>query len=42
MQKKNSVMRMRSCCFAYSTYCLFDVLVVVAVVASYSPKYDAS
>ena len=28
-------MHVQSCCFAYSTYCYFDV--VVAVVASQSP-----
>ena len=25
-------MHVQSCCFAYSTYCVLDVLVVVAVV----------
>ena len=29
-------MHVQSCCFAYSTNCFFDVLVVVAVVASYT------
>ena len=31
---QKSVMHVQSCCFASSTYCFFDVLVVVAVVAS--------
>ena len=34
-------MQVQSCCFAYSTNCFFDVLVVVAVVASYSPLFHA-
>ena len=29
---QKSVMHVRSCCLAYSTYCFFDVLVVVRVV----------
>ena len=33
---QKSVMHVQSCCFAYSTYCFFDVLVVVIVVESYS------
>ena len=28
---------MRSCCFAYKTYCFFEVLVAVWVVGSLSP-----
>ena len=32
-----SVIHVQSCCFPYSTYCFFDVLVVVTVVASLSP-----
>ena len=28
---KKSVMLVQSCCFAYQTYCFFDVLVAVAV-----------
>ena len=28
---KKSVMHVQSCCFAYQTYCFFDVLVAVAV-----------
>ena len=31
---QKSVMHVRSCCFAYSTYCFFDVLVVVRVIGS--------
>ena len=31
---KKSVMHVQSCCFAYSTYCFFDVLIVIAVVVS--------
>ena len=31
---QKSVMHVQSCCFASSTYCFFDVLVVVTVVAS--------
>ena len=31
---QKSVMHMQSCCFVSSTYCFFDVLVVVTVVAS--------
>ena len=27
----------QSCCFAYKTYCFFDVLFAVRVVGSYSP-----
>ena len=34
---QKSVMHVQSCCFAYSTYCFFDFLVVVAVAASQSP-----
>ena len=34
-------MHVQSCCFAYSTYGFFDVLVVVAVVVSQSPYYSA-
>ena len=34
---QKSVMNVQSCCFAYSTDRFFDVLVVVAVVASQSP-----
>ena len=30
-------MHVQSCCFAYSTYCCFDVPVVVAVVVSKVP-----
>ena len=30
-------MHVQSCCFGYETYCLFDVLVAVRVVVSYSP-----
>ena len=34
-------MHLQSCCFAYSTYCLFDVPLVVAVVVSYKvPIYE--
>ena len=29
---QKSVMHVRSCCFAYRTYCFFDVLVAVRVV----------
>ena len=29
-------MRVRSCCFAYSTFCFFDVLVAIAVVVAYA------
>ena len=31
---QKSVMHVQSCCFAYLTYCFFDVLVVVIVVES--------
>ena len=31
---KQSVTHVQSCCFAYSTYCSFDVLVAVRVVGS--------
>ena len=34
---KKSVMRVQSCCFAYQTYCFFDVLVAVAVVVAKAP-----
>ena len=30
---KKSVMHVQSCCFAYQTYCFFDVLLAVADVA---------
>ena len=30
-------MHVQSCCFAYKTYCFFDVLVAVRVVRSQSP-----
>ena len=32
-------MHVQRCCFAYSTYCFFDVFAVVAVVASLSPYW---
>ena len=32
-------MHVQICCFARSTYCFFDVLVVVAVMASYSQLF---
>ena len=31
---QKSVMHVQSCCFAYKTYCFFDVLVAVRVVES--------
>ena len=31
---QKSGLHVHSCCFPYSTYCFFEVLVVVAVVAS--------
>ena len=31
-------MHVQSCCFTYSTYCCFDVPVVVAVVVSKFPN----
>ena len=34
---QKSVMLVRSCCFAYSTFCFLDVLVVVLVVGSKVP-----
>ena len=34
---KKSVMHVQSCCFAYQTYCFFDVLVAVAVVVAKAP-----
>ena len=37
---QKSVMHVQCCCLDYSTYCFFDVLVVVAVVASYSLPAD--
>ena len=33
-------MHVQSCCFAYSTYCPFDVLVVVAVVACENIRFS--
>ena len=34
-------MHVQSCCFAYSTYCRFDVLVVVAVVACENIRFSS-
>ena len=31
---QKSVIHVQSCCFAYSTYCFFDLLIAVTVVAS--------
>ena len=36
---KTRAMHVQRCCFAYSTYCFFDVFAVVAVVASLSPSW---
>ena len=36
---QKSVMHVQSCCFAYLTFCFFDVLVAVRVVGSQSPLY---
>ena len=33
-KEQKSVMHLQSCCFAYKTYCFFDVLVAVRVVGS--------
>ena len=35
-------MHVQHCCFAYSTYCFFHVLVVVAVVASKKGPYETT
>ena len=32
--RKKSVMHVQCCCFAYKTFCFFDVLVAVRVVES--------
>ena len=31
------MMHMQSCCFVFSTYCFYDVLIAVAIVASWTP-----
>ena len=30
----SSVMHKQSCCFAYKTYCFFDILIVICVIGS--------
>ena len=31
------MMHMQNCCFVFSTYCFYDVLIAVAIVASWTP-----
>jgi len=34
------VLHVQNCCFAYQTYCFFDVLLVVAVVVAKAPYWN--
>ena len=36
------MLRVQSCCFAYQTYCFFEVLAAVAVVVAKAPCYFCS